>query len=530
MSRNLRIIDRLLLAAVVLLMLPSAVLQAASIETLLMPGDVIEGHAKYETQCTKCHGRFSNTDQNALCLDCHKKVKNDIDAGKGLHGRTDKIKERECKACHTDHKGRDYDIVGLEKTVFDHDVTDFKLDGKHKGVQCGRCHVKKDNKPLSYRAAPGKCFDCHKKDDVHKERLGKKCGDCHSARSWHKESSFDHKKTDFPLRGAHKEVSCASCHPNERYKDISTQCFGCHSINDVHRGEYGKKCQDCHSEKKWKEIKFDHDKDTKYPLKGLHKQVSCGACHGNDIYAKLKTRCVTCHKTDDFHRGRYGEKCEDCHTEKKWDAVKFDHNKDTKFDLHGRHAKTACFACHREDIYAKLKSDCLSCHRAEDVHKGQQGKRCETCHNESGWSKKVTFDHDITAFPLLGMHTLTSCTDCHVTKSYKDAKKECASCHKKDDVHKRRLGTGCALCHNQNAWKVWRFDHDKQTDFKLDGAHKKRHCYACHRQPVDGDLDLPSTCYQCHEEDDAHLGNFGQRCERCHTTEAFDDIRFRKQR
>jgi hypothetical protein len=27
-----------------------------------------------------------------------------------------------------------------------------------------------------------------------------------------------------------------------------------------------------------------------------------------------------------------------------------------------------------------------------------------------------------------------------------------------------------------------------------------------------------------------HLGNFGQRCERCHTTEAFDDIRFQKRR
>jgi hypothetical protein len=160
------------------------------------------------------------------------------------------------------------------------------------------------------------------------------------------------------------------------------------------------------------------------------------------------------------------------------------------------------------------------------VHKGQQGKRCDSCHNEENWSKKVSFDHDITAFPLLGMHTLASCADCHISKSYKDTKKGCNDCHGNDDKHEGRLGTECALCHNPNAWKVWRFDHDKQTDFKLDGAHKKSHCYACHKRPVKGKIDLSTTCYQCHESDDVHLGSFGQRCERCHTTEAFDKVRF----
>lgn len=513
------------------LLLVMAQAHAASLEMLLMPGEVIEGHAKYEAECTLCHGRFSSKDQKVLCLDCHKKVNKDVTSDKGLHGRMPGISERECKTCHTEHKGRAYDVVGLDKATFDHSATDFELKGKHKGVQCGRCHVsKKKGEPVKFRAAAGQCLDCHKKDDVHKGRLGKKCGDCHSASSWHKESSFDHEKTDFPLRGAHKEVSCASCHPNERYKDISTRCYGCHSINDVHRGNYGEKCKDCHSQKDWKKVKFDHEKDTKYPLKGRHKQVSCGACHGSDVYTKLKTDCKSCHKADDFHRGRYGEKCEDCHSEKKWAEVSFDHDKDTDYLLRGRHAKAPCFACHRADIYAELGRDCLSCHRADDVHKGQQGKRCDSCHNEKSWSKKVSFDHDITAFPLLGMHALASCADCHISKSYKDAKKGCNDCHGDDGKHKGRLGTDCALCHNPNSWKVWRFDHNKQTDFKLDGAHKKSHCYACHRQPVKGRLDLPSTCYQCHEDDDAHRGSFGQRCERCHTTEVFDDIRFQRGR
>lgn len=502
-------------------------LQAASIETLLMPGKVIQGHAKYETQCSRCHDRLGNKKQNTLCLDCHEKVKEDIDLGQGLHGHTPGLKERQCKACHTDHKGRDYDIVGMEKTLFDHDITDFKLEGKHLDVQCGHCHVSRKGKPFRYRDASARCFDCHERDDAHKGELGKKCGSCHSARAWHKESSFDHDKTDFPLRHAHKKVSCASCHPNERYKGISTQCADCHGINDVHRGEYGRKCHTCHNERDWKEIKFDHDKDTEYPLKGRHQKVRCDSCHQGDIYADLKTNCVDCHKNDDFHRSTFGRKCESCHDERKWDTIHFDHDKDTDYVLRGRHARASCAACHRNDIHAELDSSCLTCHRADDVHRGQQGKHCEKCHNASGWTKKVEFDHDITAFPLLGMHELASCADCHVSKSYKDAKKECVACHKGEDVHKRRLGTGCALCHNENSWKVWRFDHDRQTDFKLDGAHRELHCYACHRQPVDGKLDLPTTCYQCHEEDDVHQGRFSQRCERCHTTEAFDDIHFR---
>jgi len=500
--------------------------EAASIETLLMPGKVIAGHEKYETDCTKCHGRsFTEKDQNPYCLDCHKEVRKDVDKSLGFHGKTEGLSERQCRTCHTDHKGRDYDIVGLEVTIFDHETTDFKLEGKHKGIQCNRCHFSKDDKPFKFRDAKGKCYDCHKDDDAHNENLGKKCGDCHTSKSWNKESSFDHDKTDFPLKGAHKKVSCASCHPNERYKDISKVCNDCHSINDVHRGTYGKKCNDCHTEKEWKKIKFDHDKDTDFKLKDSHKEVTCAACHGDDIYAELKSKCVSCHKPDDFHRGRFGEKCEDCHKETAWDKIKFDHDKDTDYKLFGRHKKANCFACHRTDIYAELDDKCISCHKSDDIHKGQEGKDCQKCHNEAGWQEKLRFDHDITKFPLLGMHAVSSCGDCHVTKSYKDAKTDCNNRHEKDDVHKKRLGTACELCHNQNSWQVWRFDHDKQTDFKLDGMHKKNHCYACHRVPVKGEIDLPTTCYQCHEEDDVHMGRFSRRCDKCHTTESFKDIR-----
>ena len=43
----------------------------AQIETLVMPGDVIEGHADIEGECGNCHEAFERSKQRALCLDCH---------------------------------------------------------------------------------------------------------------------------------------------------------------------------------------------------------------------------------------------------------------------------------------------------------------------------------------------------------------------------------------------------------------------------------------------------------------------------
>jgi len=48
--------------------------QALNFESIFMPGKLIQGHAKYEEQCKKCHSRFEKGHQAGLCLDCHKKV------------------------------------------------------------------------------------------------------------------------------------------------------------------------------------------------------------------------------------------------------------------------------------------------------------------------------------------------------------------------------------------------------------------------------------------------------------------------
>ncbi|MEW6312790.1 MAG: cytochrome c3 family protein, partial [Pseudomonadota bacterium] len=327
---------RLLLGALVgavLLGVSAVPARADTLESMLMPGKVIAGHAKVEGECKKCHKQFDKSAQPELCVDCHKEVGKDVAAKTGFHGRQEE--EKQCKECHTDHKGRDFVIVMLDEGKFDHDQTDFKLKGKHtdKQIKCKDCH----NPKMKFREASSECNACHKKDDKHKGGLGPNCGKCHVEEDW-KKVEFDHDKTKFALLGKHKDVKCKDCHAGEKFKDTPKLCNSCHKKDDKHKGNFGPKCESCHVEKEWKEIKFDHDKQTKYPLLGKHRDAKCSSCHKGDLYKdKLHTNCNSCHQKDDKHKGNFGPKCESCHVEKEWKEIKFDHDKQTKYPLLGKH-------------------------------------------------------------------------------------------------------------------------------------------------------------------------------------------------
>ena len=180
-------------------------------ESVLMPGQVISGHAKLEAKCDECHVKFNKSAQNQLCKDCHKDVKADILEKKGFHGRLDS--DKDCKKCHTEHKGRNAKIVLLDIKKFDHTKTDFPLCGAHakqEKVKCKDCH----NPKKKYREAPSACVDCHRKDDKHKNSLGTDCRNCHNEKDW-KETRFDHSKTKFALTGKHADVKCSKCHVSQ---------------------------------------------------------------------------------------------------------------------------------------------------------------------------------------------------------------------------------------------------------------------------------------------------------------------------
>lgn len=422
--------------------------EAQTARSMVSPGPVIAGHADVEAQCEKCHEAFDKGAQDRLCLSCHEDVGEDVKASRGAHGRTFLRTQSACRECHTDHKGREFDIVALDPTVFRHDWTDYPLTGAHVAVQCAQCH----EKDKSYRVAPSDCIACHEADDAHRGGLGKQCEQCHATAAW-TEEKFDHATTDFPLRGAHRQTSCGNCHPSERYAETPTRCVDCHRVDDAHDGARGERCGDCHAETEWKKPTFDHA-TTDFPLTGLHVPVRCDACHGKDIHAPLESTCVSCHAQD-------------------------------------------------------------------DVHRGEQGERCETCHDERGWAENVRFDHDLARFPLVGLHSVAACEACHQDGRYRETPRECIACHRTDDAHEGRLGERCVDCHSPEGWGRWAFDHGARTRFTLDGAHADLRCESCH---VRGGVDVPKPrmeCVGCHEHDDVHAGAFGTACQRCHDTTDF---------
>jgi hypothetical protein len=229
---------------------------------------------------------------------------------------------------------------------------------------------------------------------------------------------------------------------------------------------------------------------------------------------------VDCHRVDDAHDGERGERCGDCHAETEWKKPTFDHGT-TDFPLKGLHVPVRCADCHGKDIHAALESICVSCHAQDDVHRGEQGERCETCHDERGWAENVRFDHDLARFPLVGMHSVAACEACHQDGRYRETPRECIACHRTGDAHEGRLGERCVDCHSPEGWGRWEFDHGARTRFALDGAHAELRCESCH---VRGGVDVPKPrveCVGCHEQDDVHAGAFGIACQRCHDTTDF---------
>lgn len=574
---------------------------AQNIESVLRPGDLIQGHAKWEEECSKCHVRFERAAQDRLCADCHKEVGHDVRERSGFHGR---LKPQACRSCHTDHKGRSARIVVFDKQKFDHDESDYALRGKHRQATCEKCHEPKKK----YWEAPSDCNACHRKDDAHKGTLGPKCADCHTEDDW-KQARFDHEKTRFALKGKHADIQCVDCHTRGAdYKDAPRSCIGCHKKDDDgakgHKSLFGDRCDGCHGQKAWKPATFNHDADTKYALRGKHRSTRCADCHTGHLYKdKAGAACIDCHKKDDDgatgHKGSLGRECTTCHTETGWkERGRFDHAK-TRFALLGKHVDAKCTDCHRSTNYKEAPKDCIGCHKKDDKHEATLGTQCESCHVERAWKDTKRFDHDQakfklrnahagakvvckdchvdlkhfrdtptdclachkkddkhegqlghkcdschtdrdwkvprydhapTRFPLLGKHLPVQCADCHKSLRYKDAPRDCWSCHQMDDRHSLKFGVACETCHNARSWGLWDYDHTRRAKYVLDGGHAKVACEKCHARPAPAGkhaAEVGRSCIACHRPDDTHDGAFGPVCEQCHQTDNWKRIRSR---
>lgn len=422
-----------------------------SLESVISPGAVAKTHEEIEHECGKCHVRFSPSAQPKLCLDCHRAVAADRRDGTGYHGRVD---EPQCRRCHTEHKGRTAKIVVLDEKKFDHRRTDFQLRGDHQGKPCAGCH----RPGVKHRDAATDCASCHRGNDLHRGGLGERCDSCHVEDNW-KLTRFDHARTRYPLLFRHAQQRCAACHPDEHYAGTPRDCVACHRNDDAHGGDFGSRCESCHTEQDWRGTIFRHDRETRFPLLGQHRITSCSNCHRGPLYREaVPTQCVSCHQAEDAHRTVFGQGCASCHSPDGWREASFDHTESTGFPLRYEHLPLRCESCHNApNLQATPVVACLGCHERDERergHRGRLGGRCENCHQELAWSA-VTFDHERdTKFQRAGKHRSVRCDGCHPQSPYLiKTKDQCVACHEMDDIHLGSFEQECDGCHVADDWR-----------------------------------------------------------------------------
>jgi hypothetical protein len=580
-----------LLFALLLLGLSTSAHAQLDFTKWINPGPLASPHSSLEgvKNCTQCHATAQGV-PDEKCLNCHKEIAQRIEQRKGYHSRV----TGQCISCHGDHKGPDYDITGLSRMAFDHTDTGWPLTGKHEAIDCPKCHTKSRKNIVSgamtqrktYLGNNSNCKACHADPHKSKKAAFQQCYKCHDTTSWTKRenSNFNHSKdTKFTLDGRHAEIQCFQCHKVKTWQPMNMACVACHA--DPHDGSFGKVCQTCHNTRTFKEASaasaaaapapkssgstpsasagamagagatggkaksvgpavkiskgFDHNK-TAFPLTGKHIAVTCKTCHG-PIIAKMENfeDCSGCHKNphgNQFQTLAEAKPCSSCHVTAGFKKLSFDHNKNSRFEILGKHKQVKCNQCHVKGRYRWLTEspDCDTCHK--DPHKGQfEPKTCASCHTYDGFkmSKALVagvqksgggsapvnmagFNHEQTGFPLVGKHQAVACETCHEGGKFKGIGRTCNSCH--NDFHKGELGFECERCHSPAiGFNDVEFNHNREAKFRIDGMHTKNQCYQCHNgfKFKMGDF----NCSTCHI--DIHKGQFGTACDKCHTTSGF---------
>lgn len=505
----------------------------------LSPGDLARPHADLEgmANCISCH-KLGEGPSDRLCLDCHTEIDERLKSRRGYHHRLMRDRENSCPKCHSDHNGRDFELIYWPESEerFDHALTGYQFEGAHTALKCRQCHqpknMSRDLRALrpdvdldrTFLGLGTRCLHCH--EDRHGEQLTDDCTRCHDQQQWKPARFFDHELAGYRLTGLHQQVACEKCHPAIpgeaemdgqpalRYTGISFgACTDCH-WDEVHKGRLGTRCEECHQTGGWRQPvgdqkRFDHSK-TVYPLEGRHAVVECRKCHNGPKYTTPLRYgvCTDCHH--DAHQGQFakradGGRCEGCHDLDGFLPAKFDlpEHQQGPYPLTGAHTALPCSDCHQLEAlrggepvrrFRMADSACQDCHK--DEHRGQFPPRlgepwCENCHNTSTW-KGVQIDHGLTRFPLEASHGRVACAKCHPRVDegtenehtrYRPLELTCIGCH--TDIHLGQFAVGespkdCITCHAPDTWKQVRFEHDRDSRFSLRGAHEKVPCAKCH--------------------------------------------------
>ncbi len=362
------------------------------------------------------------------------------------------------------------------------------------------------------------------------------CDSCHDFAdpNW---QAADYPHTVYPLVGSHTTVDCSSCHVNDVYQGLPSECVDCHLDDyngtqdpDHSQAGFPTTCEVCHTPTSWDDGNFDHP----FQLEGVHATLDCESCHANG-YPGTPTDCVGCHQADydnsanpNHSAAGFPTACDSCHefSDPDWHQATYPH---TVYPLVGSHTSVDCSSCHVNDVYQGLPSDCVDCHiddynGTQDPDHSQAGfpTTCEVCHTPTSWDDG-NFDHP---FQLEGVHATLDCESCHAN-GYPGTPTDCVGCHQADydgsaNPNHSAAGfpTTCDSCHGfaDPNWQAADYPH---TVWPLVGNHQSQQCSTCHVNDVY--QGLPSECVDCHLDDyngtqdpDHAAAGFPTTCEVCH--------------
>lgn len=320
-----------------------------------------------EAACLTCHADTVRSFEVATCRACH------LEEERAFLIEHAQVFGLDCLACHD---GFDRFSGG-----FDHQKSDYPLEGQHAGAECAGCHWNAFTLNI-LRTTPQNCSACHQNEDVHEGRLGGQCESCHAPSGW-RDATIDHDLTRFALQGAHLEAECEACHLDQQLVGIPDTCYGCHAAEDEHDGRYGTECGACHQPTTWADWTFDHDLSD-FPLTGAHVNVPCENCHTAASFSEVGNWCGACHADPAYHLGLFSSDCSACHSTFSWLPASY--NGPHRFPL-GHGGGASCQTCHPDTL---ARYTCYGCHE-------HNRSRVESEHREEG------------------IGNLSSCVRCHPT-------------------------------------------------------------------------------------------------------------------
>ncbi|HNK62914.1 MAG TPA: cytochrome c3 family protein [Anaerolineales bacterium] len=168
-----------------------------------------------EVACEECHVNnvFKGTPSD--CYSCHQQD----DEHDGRFGT-------QCESCHNPSD--------WENATFDHDRTNFPLNGAHSNTRCEECHTNGTFEGLSTA-----CVNCHADPAYHAGAFGTDCAACHTTSAWSPATfNFPHPEPRVDEGGSgiyHGGASCRECHPNN-FREAT--CVACHEGNNFEDGEH----------------------------------------------------------------------------------------------------------------------------------------------------------------------------------------------------------------------------------------------------------------------------------------------------